>query len=151
MKNIQSCYEELMCILLLIASKMASMRPDEVEELEGNVGRVLSRIELEREERRGGKTMRKSFYDTNNNPSLFTAQKNQPNLCKLIPFIPKHIHPRFCVFSLARFHTGENFAKSHKTSKFAKIFLPKIPRCTVSKSCLVLFPAPKYCITKSLE
>ena len=53
-KNVQSCYEELMCILLLIASKMASMRPDEVEKLEGNVGRVLSRIELEREERRGG-------------------------------------------------------------------------------------------------
>ena len=105
-KNVQSCYEELMCILLLIASKMASMRPDEVEELEGNVGRVLSRIELEREERRGGKTMRKSFYDTNNNPSLFTVQKNQPNLCKLIPFIPKHTHPRFCVFSLARYRVS---------------------------------------------
>ena len=79
-KNVQSCYEELMCILLLVASKMASMRPDEVEELEGNMGRVLSRIELEREGgRRGGKTRRKSFYCTNNHPSLFTVQRNHPN------------------------------------------------------------------------
>ena len=46
MKNIQSCYEELVCILLLVASKMASMGPDKVEELEGDVGTVLSRIEL---------------------------------------------------------------------------------------------------------
>ena len=66
-----------MCILLLIASKMASMRPDEVEELEGNVGRVLSRIELEREERRGGKTMRKSFYDTNTRSFYDTEESAQ--------------------------------------------------------------------------
>ena len=45
-KNVQSCYEELVCILLFVASKMASMGPDKVKELEGDVGIVLSRIEL---------------------------------------------------------------------------------------------------------
>ena len=45
-KNIQSCDEELMCILLFIASKMTSMGPDKVKELEGDIGIVLPRIEL---------------------------------------------------------------------------------------------------------
>ena len=46
MKNVQSCYEELVCILLFVASKMACMGPDKVKELEGDMGIVLSRIEL---------------------------------------------------------------------------------------------------------
>ena len=46
MEDIQSSYEELMSILLFIASKMACMGPDEVKELEGDMGRVQTRIEL---------------------------------------------------------------------------------------------------------
>jgi len=46
MEDIQSSYEELMSILLLIAGKVACMGPDKVKELEGDMGRVQTRIEL---------------------------------------------------------------------------------------------------------
>ena len=45
-KHIQSSNEEFMCILLLIACKMASMSPHQVKEFEWNVGRAGSRVEL---------------------------------------------------------------------------------------------------------
>lgn len=53
MEDIQSSYEELMSILLLIAGKVACMGPDKVKELEGDMGRVQTRIELWERKTRG--------------------------------------------------------------------------------------------------
>ena len=55
MEDVQSCYEEFMSILLLIAGKMACMGPDKVKELEGDMGRVQARVELWRGRGRDGR------------------------------------------------------------------------------------------------
>ena len=46
-QNINSCYEELVGVLLLIASKMAGMHPHQMEQLEGNVRCGQTRVELQ--------------------------------------------------------------------------------------------------------
>ena len=46
MKNIESRDEELVSVLLLVASEVPSVGPDEVKELERNVRSDLTRIEL---------------------------------------------------------------------------------------------------------
>ena len=49
MEHVQRGDEELVGVLLLVAGQMAGVRPHQVEELEGNVGRTLSRVELGKE------------------------------------------------------------------------------------------------------
>ena len=54
MEDIQSGYEELVSILLLIARQMSGMGPHQVEELEWNVGGGVTRVELIGGGERGG-------------------------------------------------------------------------------------------------
>lgn len=46
MQHVQGSNEELMCILLLIACKMAGVSPHQVQEFKGNVWRARARVEL---------------------------------------------------------------------------------------------------------
>ena len=46
MQHVQGRNEELVGVLLLVAGQVAGMRPHQVEELEGNMGRALTRVEL---------------------------------------------------------------------------------------------------------
>ena len=46
MEDVQGCDEELVCVLLFVASQVAGVRPDQVQQLEGNVRRALARVKL---------------------------------------------------------------------------------------------------------
>ncbi len=53
-KHIQGSNEELMCILLLISSKMAGVSPHQMKQFEWNVGRVGAWVELHSQGRQHG-------------------------------------------------------------------------------------------------
>ena len=46
MEDIENCDEELVGILLLVAGKMSGVGPDQVEQLEWDVGAGDTRVEL---------------------------------------------------------------------------------------------------------
>ena len=57
MQHVQSGYEELVGILLLVARQMPGMGPHQVKKLEGNVGGGVTRVELNS----GKKRVQRSF------------------------------------------------------------------------------------------